>query len=549
MASSTVAPDTSAHASARAARPSRRIGSQLGISRRALAKAAAHLPFVGLFALFVFTGFRGIDFGFHWDEEAWQLDPVREMARTGLFMPRAAIYPAFTKWLILLPALVRGIGKALHVGLRPNLIQAAIVAALDRPDYLLSARRLFVVVSALAMVWTYCAALTLRLRVWQAFAAAATLGLSWEYAYHSRWVATDCITVQFCALTLWLLLLYLRSGRPRALYGAAITAGVAIGTKFTVVVLLGIVLAVGAAKLSPYRLRAQLSRALALGCLAVGSYLVTTPATLLEPFKFLELAQYISTRYQHGHYGSTVGLGPDHLYRVLLYFGVSYFSPYRALSLLLAAGVVAGVFVWWRKNRAVTLLLVGFPLLFLAFFCFHYAAFQARNYLLLAPFFALLLAGALGALVDALPHVAARVVVWTALAGVCAANALFLVSAAESIRHRSDLDDVRQALAYAAARRDTRFELSKDIRELARRARLAVPPNATARKADHVMFFAPNEGPIAWDWPANDPFAVERTFGPREVNMDWYPTWMGDRHILLMTLDEARRIGVPFVQR
>jgi 4-amino-4-deoxy-L-arabinose transferase-like glycosyltransferase len=550
MASGSGVSDADGHASSQAAARGepRHIVARLVLSQRALSKAAAHLPFVGLFVLFVFTGFRGIDFGFHWDEVSWQIEPVREMARTGLFMPRAGIYPAFTKWLILLPALARGVAKALEVGLRPNLIQAAMVATLDRPDYLLAARRVFVVVSALAMVWTYCAALTLRLRVWQAFVAAATLGLSWEFAYHSRWVATDCITVQFCALTLWLLLWYLRNGRPNTLYGAAVATGLAIGTKFPVAPLLGVLLLVGASKLSPYRLREQLSRALILGCLAVGSYLVTTPATLLEPFKFLELAQYISTRYQHGHYGSTVGLGPDHLYRVLLYFAVSYFSPYRVLSLLLAAGVVAGGFVWWRKSRAVALLLIGFPLLFLSFFCFHYAAFQARNYLLLAPSFALLLAGALGALVDALTHVTARALVWAALAGAAGANAVFLVSAAESIRHRSELDDVRQALAYATARPETHFKLSNDIREIARRAQLTLPSNVTARKPDHVMFFAPSEGPLAWDWPANDPFAVERTFGPREVNLDWYPTWLGDRHILLMTLEEARHIGVPFVR-
>jgi len=519
------------------------------LTRDALRQVGRYLPLVALFAFFVVTGFRGINFGTHWDEVDWQLEPVRDMVRTGLFMPRAAIYPALSKWLILLPALFHGLLKALEVGLRPTLIQAAMVATLERPDYLLTARRLFVVVSGLSLVWVYCAALTLRLRVWEAFVAAATLGLSWEFAYHARWVATDCITVQFCALTLWLLVAYLRSERPGLLYGAAVTTGLAIGTKFPVVPLLVAVLAVGASTLSPYRVRDQLARAFALGLTAVVTFLVTTPAALLEPFKFLELAQYISNRYQHGHYGYTVGLGWDHVYHVLLYFAVNYFSPYLWVSVALSLCVPAGVIVWWRTDRRIALLLVGFALAFLFFFCFHYAAVQVRNYLLLAPFFGLLAARALGALVDWLPHVALRVAVWVALGCAGSANGAFLVRAAESIQHQSVEDDVRQALAYIAARPDSRFRLSSGVQDTASRAHLRVPPNAKGRRFEHVVFFVPSEGPFAFDWPGNDPFAFEQIFGPKEVNIEWYPTWWGSPHLGVMTLDKARGIGVPWLPR
>lgn len=514
----------------------------------ALRQAARFAPLALLFTLFVVTGFRGIDFGFHWDEVDWQIEPVREMAQTGLFMPRAAIYPAFSKWLILLPALARGIGKALQVGLQPHLIQNAIIAELAPASYLLTARRLFVVVSGLSLVWVYCAALTLRLRVWEAFVAAATLGLSWEFAYHSRWVATDCITVQFCALTLWLLAAYLRGAPRGVLYAAAVTTGLAIGTKFTIVTLLPVVVVVGAAKISPYRVRAQLARAAALSLTAISSFLVTTPAALLEPFKFIELGQYISRRYQHGHYGYTVGLGADHFYRVMLYFGLSFFSPYRALSLLLAFGVLAGIIVWWRTDRGVALLLVGFPLLFLAFFCLYYRAMQVRNYLLLAPFFALLLARALGALVDWLPNLAARALVWTALAAIGVANAVFLVRAAEGIRHESVENYVREALAYVAEHPESQFRLSEGVRTTAAHAHAPLPPNARGHHPDHVVFFVPDEGPYVFDWPGNDPFANERVFGAGEVNIDWYPTWFGSRHVVVMTLDKARGIGLPLLK-
>jgi len=118
-------------------------------------------------ALFVTTGLRGVDFGYHWDEVDWQVKPVEEMVRTGLLLPRADIYPAFSKWLVLLPALARGIVKGFEVGLEPRVIQAAMLGAISAPDYLLTARSLFIVVSSLTIVWVYAAALIARLRIFE----------------------------------------------------------------------------------------------------------------------------------------------------------------------------------------------------------------------------------------------------------------------------------------------------------------------------------------------------------------------------------------------
>jgi hypothetical protein len=501
-------------------------------------------PLVPLLALFLYTDFRGVDFGEHWDEAAWQLGPVQEMVQTGLYMPRAAIYPALAKWLTLLPALWNGLLALFHDG--PGL-QTAITEAISAPTYLLTVRRLFIVVSSFSIAWVYAAALVLRLRVWQATVAAATLALSWEFAYHSRFVATDCIGVQFCALTLLLLVAFLRSRRRSLLYGAAVTTGLAIGTKFPAAPLLLPVLAVGASSFSPYEVRAQLRRACALSLIAVVTYLVTTPATLFDPFEFVHLLQYISARYQKGHYGYTVGLGWDHLYRVMLYFGLSYFSPYRIVSSVLALGVLAGIPIWWQRDRKVGLLLVGFPIVFLIFFCFRYAALLVRNYLLLAPFFALLLAGALGSLVARLPR-ALGFVVFAALLAVGVANGAYLVSAAESIRTATAEDDVRQALEYVAKKPDSRYRLSPRVKDIAVSKHFAVPANV-GRHGDHIVFFAPDEGPNPFDWPANDPFAVERTFGPRDVNFDWYPTWTGSRRVVVMPRDKALEIGLPLLGR
>ncbi len=493
------------------------------------------------------VGFRGIDFGEHWDEVDWQLKPVQEMVETGLLMPRAAIYPALAKWLILWPALLRGAEKAFEVGLEPTIVQAAMRRAVLSPDYLLTARRLFVVVSALTIVWVYLAALVMRLKVWQAAVAAAVLGLSWEFEYHSRWVATDCIVVQFSALTLLFLSCFLRWGRVAWLYSAAVATGLAIGTKWPTVPLLVPVLVCGAWRLPWRRVRAQLLRAVLLGGTAFASYLVSTPATVLEPFKFVELIRFISTYYAHGHYGYSVTPGWDHLSRVITYLAISYFSPYPALSVPLFLGVLAGGVIWIRAERRQGLLLAGFPLLFLAFFCLQNSAMMVRNYLLVAPFLALLLARAAGALVERLPRPWLRAPVFALLAAVAVVNAAFLVSAAESIRHRNLESDMREAIRYLSEG-GLRFRLSPRLAQYASKHRL---PRGQAKKEgfDRVAFLARAEGPNPFKWKANDPWQSERVFGPREVNFDWYPSWGGDDRVVVMSLAKAKEIGLPLLER
>ena len=68
-------------------------------------------------------------------------------------------------------------------------MQAAAGAAMDAPGYLLKVRKIFLVLSALSILWVYGAALAMRWPWWQATVAAAGLALSWQFAYHARWLS------------------------------------------------------------------------------------------------------------------------------------------------------------------------------------------------------------------------------------------------------------------------------------------------------------------------------------------------------------------------
>ena len=503
------------------------------------------LPLLALVSIFTISDLRGVDFGTHWDEDIWQIDPVRQMVQSGVLLPRASIYPTLGKWLSFLPSIPAGIRAGFKRGSTPGAVQAAMVAAVNAADYLLTVRRLYIFVSALAIVWVYGAGLALRRPWWEALIAACGLGLSWEYAYHARFVATDCILVQFSALTLMMLALFFRGGKSGWLYAAAAAAGLGTGTKYPGVILLVPVMLSGVLTLPARNLRAQALRLVGIGATAFGVYLLTTPATLLDPFAFADQLGWISKYYKDGHVGYTVSGAWQHWRVVLTYFAIAYFSPHRLFSVALFASAVLGAVAWIRADRRLGSVLLCLPVVFLIYFCGSYRAVIVRNYLFLTPFLALFAARGVAEIFGRLPQRWARWPLTGALVLGFATSAVWLIQAGEGIRHPSRPRDVQEALAYVAKHPGTKFRLSGQVRALAASEHLILPANVTEKKPfDQVVFFARAEGPGDQLWKSNDPWNAKAIFGTREVNFNWYTTWWGPDRIVVMTVAKAKATGV-----
>jgi dolichyl-phosphate-mannose-protein mannosyltransferase len=508
------------------------------------------LPLLAVFALFIATALRGVNFGFHWDEQEFHVDPARKMVETGVLLPKSYIYPSFDKWLVLVPAVGRGISAAIASSGQAAAIQAAMLALIDAGDYLLRVRALFILVSSLTILWTYGAALALRQRPWQAFVAACSVSLSWEFAYHSRWAVTDCVLVQFTALTLFMLALYQRTGKPRWIYAASVAAGLTTGTKYTGVLVLFAVVVASALSLPRKAYIAQIRRAVVLCLIAFGVYLCTTPGTLLDPIKFTADTKLISSYYANNpHAGHTVRPGFHHAWVAFSYLCFSLFSGHQWLSVPMFAFAVVGAVFWVKRDKRFAAILVGFPLLFLAMFCTRFRLMLARNYLFLLPFLALMLARGLGEFERWLPKRELRWLFTAVLLAVLGVQVAWQISASESIRNVDPDHDVREALDYVRRHADTQFRVSSQVRSRAEAQHLALPANVVnAPAGTDVLFFAIAEGPGSWYFQTNDPWLTKAVFGPREVNLDWYAGWMGHDHLLVMSLDKARATGVPLAR-
>jgi hypothetical protein len=508
------------------------------------------LPLLALLALFLTTGLRGVNFGFHWDEVDYHLTPARRMIETGVLLPKNYTYPSFDKWLYLVPAVPRGIRVAIDAEGKAAPIQAAMLALIDSKNYLLYVRSVFIVVSSLTILWTYGAAMALRYRPWEAFVAACSVGLSWEFSYHSRWAVTDCLLVQFAALTLFMLALFHRTGKQRWIYAASVAAGLATGTKYTGVLLLVGVVVAGALSLPRKAYLAQARRGVGLCALAFAAYLCTTPGTLLDPIQFTTDTRFIANYYANNpHGGQTVRPGWNHTWLALTYLGVAMFSGHQWLALPMFLVALAGAVLWLRRDVRFGAILVGLPCLFLLLFCTRYQLLLARNYLFLLPFFALMLARSVAEFARWLPSLGLRRLLAAGLLGIFAIQVAWEIAAGESIRNVDPSQYVRQALDYVRQHSDTQFRVSTKVRAMAEEQKLALPANVVNSPAGtEVVFFGLTEGPGPWFFQSNDAWLTKAVFGPREVNLSWYAGWMGHDHLLVMTLEKARATGVPLAR-
>jgi len=526
--------------------PRRRSGAALRLAR--------HLPFVLVFAFALLVGWRGLDFGWHWDEDRL-LESVRGSVRSATLLPGKYNYPSVSYELTLAALLPEALAAApaargvLRSTLARDAKQARLAAIADslasdveRPAFTLRARSIFLVVSLLSLLWVYLAVLAWGGSIGEALLAAALLGSSWEVGYHARWMAPDAVLMQFAALGLVPLFLARRAG-PRAgswLAVAAIASGLAIATKYQGAVLLVPVLAMAAALGRAERMPASrtLGRLAGLALLAALVFLAASPGTLLQPVRFAYDVLFELRHYHSGHGSETVAPGADHLGRILEYLALVAPSRYWPLSLLVFAAALAGEVRVLRRDRGAAAILLLAPALALLAMATLRVLF-VRNLLFLLPALAILAAHGVAGLAAALGSRPLRVLPWLAAFAIVAANEAWAWSAADSIAHRSRVDHGAAISRYLAAHPRETFALSLG-------ARAALPPagrtpaNVTTDAARATRFILLTPDVLQ---PYGDRFGVYTLVsGPREVNLDWYPDWRGDAHAVAVDRATAARI-------
>ena len=499
------------------------------MTRIALASA---LPF----AFLVAVSLAGADFGSYWDDEAMFTKVRRALAPPPTLLPNAYDYPGVT-FLMSVAALAP---EALaDPSLRRVVPDTSGLDSFTRSEtYRIRTRSLFAIVSSLAVVWIAALSVVTGGNALEAFLASAFFAASWEVGYHLRWIAPDGVTAMLVVATVTCAAAALRaSERERRwwLRGGAILAGLATGSKYSawpaVLAIAAVVLLVPDGT-RPIRLR-ELAQ---LAAMSVAAFLVVSPGTLLQPTLAASQIRAQAIHYATAHGIYTVGRGFEHLTRMLAYDLLVLPSPYVAVAVGCSAASMAGAAALIRQSPRTAVVVIGFPVFFTAYFALQ-RVMIVRNLLVIAPFAAVLAARGVRIAWQSVGRypIVGRAVLAIAVGLALALNIAYQVSAVASVRARASRSALDEFQAWRSQQPHGSIQTAG---RLAQVDHDAAPAPADATVAVYALD-AVHAGARPNGWRT---FA--RVFGPREVNLNYYPDWPGEEHIVLMSRAEARGLGI-----
>lgn len=517
-------------------------------------RRAARLLFPALlpWTIFLIAGLTGVDFGQHWDEST-HLQNVQHSLATEYFLPAGGYvegndprlargyysYPSMIYWITMAsaaPEILANLGDLT----RPELGQFIL-----SDHFLLRVRSVCVVISSLTILWVYLAVLRGGFSRGEAFLAASILAGSWEISYHSRWIATDTIVMQFGSLALLLAICALTSSAWKTwLRCAAIAAGAAAGTKYPgALVLIPVVISAFFC-----RPRRRILFAVELCVIAFATFLITTPGAILQAQTFLLWLKFDQYYYaQHGHWGYTVGSHAEHLWKMFIYESIILFSPQPMIAAALFAPAALGAFLYYKRSRKLAAVVVIFPILFIAYFSLQ-RVMTVRNILVVSPFVAILSARGFAGLIGAIHNRRLQFLAASPLTAAILFNWAFVLYAPYTVRQagNSMTYDVVHLRDYMIAHPELNFDLSPEVSNLlAQLDPQFLPPRGPGR---HVLVVCSWEDDARLQWPANLWNLTLETFGPYDVDFNYYPTWLRNR-IVMLDADRAKNLPVDIVQR
>ena len=510
---------------------------------------------VFLLAGFFWTSFYGLNFGTHWDENRAKFDSVRDSLRNGLLLQGAALSPEGKEYnhgglnyLLIWAGLTPEVLRFLIVG--PHTLESlsrTINPILYTTTVRVRVRAIYVVLSGLCIVWSFGLVLLLGRSRMEALLAAALLSCSWEFAYHSRWIAPDAVMAQF----LWLSLLCLVAGEiSRTLpwfYLGAVAMGLAVGTKYTAALLLPFFVAGAGSSLwrKNGAVRFVAKNSLGIVLTATGTFVLTTPGSVLDPFRFFYQLGEQQEIYGTGWYGYSVKPGVAHFLEILKYFTLQFFSHFGPISAVLAVFSLLGLAALLLERKPASCLLAAFCFAYLVFFSLQ-SALIVRNLLVVVPF--LSLAAARGITVVA--HRFGRNLsfgLYAAIGVLLAANFGWEVYAARQIKLRNHPEYFLQKFrGYVEGRPNHKFLVSARLFGALRNTQAPMPANMTADSSvdyTKIAFFQTEGADTHWEtWPSNVWGLYERIFGPQEVNLEAYTTFIGNERIIVITKENFRKL-------
>lgn len=498
-----------------------------------------------MFLLVLWTGLVGIDFGYHWDEKRL-LDSVRAAVDSGRILPGWYDYGSVSFHLALAAVVPDAVRTVFRDHARtPEEVQAGLKSAVSDAGFPLRVRSIFLFLTHLTFLPVGLAVYVWRKDVVESALASCIFLSLWEVQYQARWIAPDGIMMFWATVALLCIVSAVTTSRfPVAcLRLGAIAGGLALASKYPGGLVV-VPLLFATRHVASRGGRREYLRVLAF---FFGAFIVANPGALLEPARFAAgIAHQVIHYGQTGHGAYTVGRGAEHMTLMALYLVRVVFAHVPWVSVALCVVMVVGIYdVVKSEKRPTAALLLMFPVLYLLYFSTQ-KVMIVRNLLVLLPYCSILAARGCGYLIRRVPSRPYRAAAAAIPLAAIAFNLSWLVTSGRSIEYRSG-DDASRVSAYLEGHRDARAYLSPGVKSLLPQP-LPESFHTTALVSDaDVMLFRADEMRDNRKWIINRPGVYEVVGGSREVNWDYYATWMGESPVLAVGGRSIRAL-IPWIE-
>lgn len=491
-----------------------------------------NIVLISLLLLFVFVlwnGIVGVDFGHHWDEHLFTTAVTRTL-KTGVPLPKMYTYPSLCYHFALITLLPDFIHAKLNKDVSKDKFES-LIAFSQSYSFSLRLRIIFFIISSLSLFWVYGLVLIWRKSRSEALLSAALLGLSWEFIYHARFAMTDAITMQFGALTIFCLFLYLKSKSAKFLLRlAAVMAGLTFGSKYHgIAIIIPVILAIYLYPKNTKKIGSLFYESFIVLLFFISTYLITTPGTILDPFKFLTYVW--STGIQNkeiGLWGYSTSSQLEYLLLIMRYFSFAVFSKYSIISSIFFSMSLVGLIVMFKEEKKTAILFIIFPIALLTYMS-SLKVMIVRNFLILFPFFTILASRGCLYLYTKIKHRSLpRLLFSLFIALLLLINASWLVKSTLSIKNRKTTNYINRLVTFVDKHPSTQFLISERITgeletfDNKKRPNVVLEHSKGVKAAifysseiDDWRKFLANRHDYTWTW-----------FGPYEINYNYYPTWV-----------------------
>jgi hypothetical protein len=280
------------------------------------------------------------------------------------------------------------------------------------------------------------------------------------------------------------------------------------------------------------------------------TFVLTTPAVLLDSGRVLRWVIFVAVHYKSGYHGGyNVTAGFPHLWKMLAYLGSDVFSAHLPIALATSLFILLGVWALIRESRGQAAVFLSFPILYLAYMSTQ-RVFIVRNVLVVIPFLAVAAARGvrftLALLSPRLPSKQAALAVTGGVGVLCAlslgSNAWWLYCAGQSIPRATPQRAVTEFANYVVSRPAASIFAGNDVRSALQAQGFDLKRLTNRADQAQELAFYPSEW--LYPHPSNVWRAATTWFGPREVNWNRYTDWGGFQRIVVVSARRAHSLGI-----